>query len=736
VSEGRRLALLVATYEHEDGGLRQLTAPGHDAEALGETLRDPDIAGFEVTTLVNRPHHEVGRAIGELCRDRRRDDLVLLYFTGHGLKDDAGRLHLAMTDTRRDNLAFTSLPAELVDRALAGCVSRQQVLILDCCYGGAFPASGLTKSDGETHALARFAGRGRTVLTAADASQFSFEDDGALHGGTARSVFTRHLVTGLREGTADRDGDGDITLDELYTYVHDKVVDEMPQQRPKKQDDVEGRIVIARNIHWTLPGYLVNALASPLATDRLGAVDGLAHLLRIGNPLVRERATEELERLADDDSRMVSRAAAERLRSLVRGPEEGESAPPEIPQAVALPQVVAVPEPAGPVRPVTALPATAVPAPEVEATPVAPKSVEASPAPATPLPTAAPVPVPASLSVPASVPASASGPAPTGWRAQLGAAVCAPLVVADGVLYVGTDDASLHALDAATGERRWRIDTGKPVQSAPVVLGGRVHAPVRDGGLLAVDTATAEVVWRFDSGRKGPSAVAGLGSSLLFANWTYVRRLHTEDGIELWRRAVGFTDLRWVAVSDEVWTGGEGRGVFALHAGTGKRSARLSLRDSWSSARAVDSTGALYVAGGGDRDLYRVDPDGQQRWHFPTLSPVRSSPVVDHARVYAGDTAGNVYGVERDTGVVRWRISVDTALNASPAVADGVVYVGGMDGVLYAFDADTGAALDRLTTDGPVRTVPAVADGLVHVGNDAGEVQAVPVLTAARRTAT
>jgi outer membrane protein assembly factor BamB len=698
VSEGRRLALLVATYEHEDGGLRQLTAPGHDAEALGETLRDPDIAGFEVTTLVNRPHYEVGRAIGELCRDRRRDDLVLLYFTGHGLKDDAGRLHLAMTDTRRDNLAFTSLPAELVDRALAGCVSRQQVLILDCCYGGAFPASGLTKSDGETHALARFAGRGRTVLTAADASQFSFEDDGALHGGTARSVFTHHLVTGLREGTADRDGDGDITLDELYTYVHDKVVDEMPQQRPKKQDDVEGRIVIARNIHWTLPGYLVNALASPLATDRLGAVDGLGHLLRIGNRIVRERATEELERLADDDSRMVSRAAAERLRSLVREPGEGELAP------------------------------------EAGTTPVAPKSVEATPVPVAPLTAVAPVPDPASLSVPA--PASVSGQAPTGWRAHVGAAVCAPLVVADGVLYASTDDASVHALDAATGERRWRISTGKPVRSAPVVLGGRVYIPVQDGSLLAVDTATAEVAWRFDSGHKGPTAVAGHGSSVLFASGIYVRRLHTEDGIELWRRTVGFMNLRWVAVSEEVWAGGEGRGVFAFHAGTGKKSTRLSLRDSWSSSRAVDSQGSLYVAGGGERDLYRVDPDGQQRWHFPTLSPVRSSPVVDHSRVYAGDTAGNVYGVERDTGVVRWRISVDTALNASPTVADGVVYIGGMDGVLYAFDADTGTALDRLATGGPVQTVPTVAGGLVYVGNDLGALHAVPVLAAPRRTAT
>ena len=72
-------------------------------------------------------------------------------------------------------------------------------------------------------------------------------------GSAARSVFTRHLVAGLRDGSADLDGDGDVTVDELYSYVHERVVAEMPRQRPKHQSDVEGRIVLARNPRWTLP---------------------------------------------------------------------------------------------------------------------------------------------------------------------------------------------------------------------------------------------------------------------------------------------------------------------------------------------------------------------------------------------------------------------------------------------------------------------------------------------------
>jgi YVTN family beta-propeller protein len=331
---GRRLALLIATYQYQDVGLRRLTAPEYDAESLAAVLRDPEIAGFEVRTLVNEPHHVVGEAIGDFYRDRRRDDLTLLYFTGHGLKDDDGRLYLAMTNTRRESLLFTSMPAEQIDQAMEGCASRQKVLILDCCYSGAYPAGRLAKADSQVHALERFQGRGRTVLTASDATQYSFEGN-ELHGEAARSVFTRYLVAGLRDGSADLDGDGDITLDELYSYVHDRVVDEMPQQRPKKQDNVEGRTVIARNVNWSMPTYLSNAISSPIATDRLGAVDALVHLYRIGNDTVRARAVDEVRRLAEDDSRMVSAAAMAQLRAIAPpspSPSPSPSSPPPSPE--------------------------------------------------------------------------------------------------------------------------------------------------------------------------------------------------------------------------------------------------------------------------------------------------------------------------------------------------------------------------------------------------------------------
>jgi YVTN family beta-propeller protein len=320
----RRFALLVATYDYLDEGLRQLVSPAEDAEALGRILEDPEIAGFEVTSLVNERHHVVGEAIGDFFHDRRRDDLALLYFTGHGVKDDDGRLYLAMTDTGRERLLFTGISADQINHAMDSCRSRQKILILDCCYSGAFPDGTRSKGDTEVNTVERFQGRGRAVLTASDRTQYSFERNQIVGEGT-RSVFTHYLVEGLETGKADLDGDGDITLEELYSYVHDRVIDEMPQQRPKIQENVEGRIVVARNIHWVLPAYITNALHSPIASDRLVGINGLAHLIRTGNDTVRASVIAECRQLADDDSRTVSAAAASLLES-EPSVEEGSAA--------------------------------------------------------------------------------------------------------------------------------------------------------------------------------------------------------------------------------------------------------------------------------------------------------------------------------------------------------------------------------------------------------------------------
>src|ERR1700691_178227 len=93
--DGTRSALIIASDNYTDPGLRRLRAPASDARALADVLRDPAIGGFDVRTLLNEPAHVVNLAVEEFFADRQPGDLLLMHFSGHGIKDQDGELYLA-----------------------------------------------------------------------------------------------------------------------------------------------------------------------------------------------------------------------------------------------------------------------------------------------------------------------------------------------------------------------------------------------------------------------------------------------------------------------------------------------------------------------------------------------------------------------------------------------------------------------------------------------------------------
>ena len=107
----QRVALLVGTGTHRPP-LHELFGPPRDVASLARILSDPLIGGFdEVIPVVNENESTIRRQVGRFLRNRRRDDLVLVYVSGHGVLDDNGLLYFAATDTEEDALSSTALPA-------------------------------------------------------------------------------------------------------------------------------------------------------------------------------------------------------------------------------------------------------------------------------------------------------------------------------------------------------------------------------------------------------------------------------------------------------------------------------------------------------------------------------------------------------------------------------------------------------------------------------------------------
>jgi Caspase domain len=326
----RKFALIIGNSEYEDTKLARLVTPGADVSALAKVLRAPEIGGFdEVTLLVDQMESVVRRAIARFFAQKGRDDLLLLYFSGHGVLDDQGQLYLAMKDTEHDLLSATGIPAALITREMDNSLPRRQVLILDCCHSGAFArgAKGTPGASVGTAAAFEGNGYGRVVLTATDSTQYAWEGNEII-GQAENSVFTHHLVQGLQTGEAD--ADGQITLDELYNYVYERMVNATRRQTPGKWSyRQQGEIALAKNPRpvvkpVALPPELQHALESPFAAVREGVVRELDRLWRGSDPGLALAARTALESLKEDDSRRVSAAAAEILAGHVEPQHPGE----------------------------------------------------------------------------------------------------------------------------------------------------------------------------------------------------------------------------------------------------------------------------------------------------------------------------------------------------------------------------------------------------------------------------
>jgi hypothetical protein len=352
---GRRAALIVANDRYDNAGLGRLRSPAADAAALAGVLGDPRIGGFAVETVHNQPAHVIAGRIEDFFTDGRPDDVLLLHFSCHGLKSESGELFLAATGTRPDRLASTAVAADFVQRCMRASRSRSIVLLLDCCYGGAFGTGVTVRAGGDVDVLGTFrgGGRGRAVITASSAMEYAFEGDRLADDHTPEpSVFTSALVDGLATGEADRDEDGWVSLNELYDYVFDRVRERNAHQTPSRDVEMQGELYVARSGRrrvrpQPIPADLRAAMQDGNMFTRMGAVTELRARLASADEGVAAGAAEALREIAGSDIRYVADAAASALDAAPAGTErEPGPAPPQAPVDPAPP----APAPAPPDR--------------------------------------------------------------------------------------------------------------------------------------------------------------------------------------------------------------------------------------------------------------------------------------------------------------------------------------------------------------------------------------------------
>jgi WD40 repeat protein len=191
---------------------------------MQRVLQHPDIGGFDrVEVLKNPDPLTMQVAIETLFKERVSDcdDLIMCFFSGHCINDYHNQLYFATRLTCKNSkgelVKSTAVPFSFVQDILSDSRSRQQVVILDCCFSNAFANVWSAKNYGSVDLRNQIGGLGRVVLAASTSTQLS------SHKGFELSTYTRYLVEGMELGTADLNRDRQISAYELHQYISRKM---------------------------------------------------------------------------------------------------------------------------------------------------------------------------------------------------------------------------------------------------------------------------------------------------------------------------------------------------------------------------------------------------------------------------------------------------------------------------------------------------------------------------------
>ncbi|MFJ2632915.1 caspase family protein [Streptomyces sp. NPDC087422] len=301
----RSRAVLLGFDTFTDPALTDLPAVTHNIDDLAEVLTSPWGTALPDKHCARRGKAEPTAELADAPSIGARlaaaadeaEDLLLVYYAGHGLIGPDGELYLSLpgTSSEPDLVAWTGIPFALIRRTLANARANNRVLILDCCFSGlAIGAMATTSSVVAGHLEVA----GTCTLTSSPANRPSNAPVGARH-----TAYTGELLDLMRHGTTD--AAEFLTLQAIHEHLA-RVLPSKGHPRPElRNTHTVGRLALARNrAHSGIsdPAAMVNEATR---LKRLGDSDGAVHWYREAARAGRPDAMRELGRLLERDGNRV-----------------------------------------------------------------------------------------------------------------------------------------------------------------------------------------------------------------------------------------------------------------------------------------------------------------------------------------------------------------------------------------------------------------------------------------------
>jgi len=240
---GRSRAVLIGTsiYRH----LENLPAVRNNLTDFRDVLTDPALGGLPVgkCTILADPRSASDVYHSVLEPGRVAEDMLLVYFAGHGRMGTRNELYLCLPDTNPDEVFLTALAYEHLREALNESPATKKVVILDCCFSG----RALADQAGDEETIVGQVGiEGTYVLTATPANAVALAPPGDRY-----TAFTGTLLGLLRTGIPD--GPELLTFAAIYPRLRSTLIGrQLPQPRQQNSDTI-AHLALTRNPAYTRP---------------------------------------------------------------------------------------------------------------------------------------------------------------------------------------------------------------------------------------------------------------------------------------------------------------------------------------------------------------------------------------------------------------------------------------------------------------------------------------------------
>ncbi len=295
----------------------------------------------------------------------------------------------------------------------------------------------------------------------------------------------------------------------------------------------------------------------------------------------------------------------------------------------------------------------------------------------------------------------------------------------EGVLFIGSYDNNLYALDASNGEFSWKYATDGGIPGRPAIYDGNIFFGSEDNRLHVISARSGSVVWTYYTEapvRSSPRIAQG--HVFVGSDDAYLHAINLNTGRAVWQVEIGSPVRSTPFVTNEfAYVGSESGEVFCVDF-------RGEVKWRFKAKRAVTSSpvvvdGTVYFSSL-DSTVYSVDAmGGWANWRFRLGRGSISTPYIVDNLLFVGSIDNNVYGVDIRSSKEAWRFSTDHQVTGSPVVYKDSVYIGSVDGFLYCLEHNNGRLRWKFQTEGPITGTPVVYDDIVYVGSTDNHIYAL-----------